>query len=308
MSPRSLWPLLLVAALLAGVGCGGSAGERRPALPPAPALPSSWHVVVLVMENKEGEDVVGARASPYVNALARRYAIATSSYAITHPSLPNYLALTSGATQGVTSDCTDCHVAGRNIVDQLEAAHLSWKAYMEGLPSPCSQVAVAGRYAKKHDPFMYYDDVARNPRRCRHVVGFGDLVRDLRRGTLPAFAFVSPDLCHDTHDCDIATGDRFLSGLVPQLLRELGPRGFLVLTWDEGSSSAGCCTDAHGGRIATIVAGPGVRRGVRSARPVDHYGVLHTVQSELGLAPLGGAARRRSGTLDALLAHARVSR
>ena len=128
---------------------------------------------------------------------------------------------------------------------------------MEGLPSPCSQVAGAGRYAKKHDPFMYYDDVARNPRRCRRVVGFGDLVRDLRRGTLPAFAFVSPDLCHDTHDCDVATGDRFLSGLVPRLLRELGPRGFLVLTWDEGSSTAGCCTDAHGGRIATIVAGPG---------------------------------------------------
>ena len=134
------------------------------------------------------------------------------------------------------------------------------------------------------------------------------LTRDLRRGALPAFAFVSPDLCHDTHDCDVATGDRFLSGLVPQLLRELGPRGFLVLTWDEGSSDAGCCTDAHGGRIATIVAGPGARRGVRSARPVDHYGVLHTVQSELGLAPLGGAARPRSGTLDALLAHARVAR
>ena len=177
MRPRSLCLLLLAAALLAGAGCGGSGGERTPALPPARALPvsSSSHVVVLVMENKERGDVVGAPASRYVNALARRYAIATSSYAVTHPSLPNYLALTSGSTQGITSDCTDCHVAGRNIVDELEAAHLSWKAYMEGLPSPCSQDAEAGRYAKKHDPFMYYDDVARNPRRCRRVVGFGDL-------------------------------------------------------------------------------------------------------------------------------------
>src|SRR5205814_244402 len=83
----------------------------------------------------------------------------------------------------------------------------------------------AGRYAKKHDPFLYYDDIARSPRRCRRVVGFGDLARDLRRGALPSFAFVSPDLCHDTHDCDVGTGDRFLSGLVPQLLRELGPGG-----------------------------------------------------------------------------------
>ena len=268
MRPRSPCLLLLAAALLAGAGCGGSGGERTPALPPARALPvsSSSHVVVLVMENKERGDVVGAPASRYVNALARRYAIATSSYAVTHPSLPNYLALTSGSTQGITSDCTDCHVAGRNIVDQLEAAHLSWKAYMEGLPSPCSQVAEAGRYAKKHDPFMYYDDVARNPRRCRRVVGFGDLSRDLRRGTLPAFAFVSPDLCHDTHDCDVATGDRFLSGLVPQLLRELGPRGFLVLTWDEGSSTRAAARTRTGGGSRRSWPAPG--RGAASAAPV----------------------------------------
>jgi hypothetical protein len=296
---------LLLLSLLAAAGCGGSPAEPTLSLPPARALPASSvsHVVVLVMENKERQDVVGAHASRYVDALAGRYAIATASYAITHPSLPNYLALTSGSTQGITSDCTDCHSAGRNIVDQLEAAHLSWKAYMEGLPRPCSNVAGAGRYAKKHDPFMYYDDIARNPRRCRRVVGFDRLASDLRRGALPTYAFVSPDLCHDTHDCDVATGDRFLAALVPRLLHELGPHGFLVLTWDEGSSDAGCCTGARGGGIATIVAGPGARRGARSASPVDHYGVLHTVERALGLPPLGGAASSRSGTLDTLLAH-----
>jgi hypothetical protein len=100
------------------------------------------------MENKERGDVVGSSSSRYVGALARRYAIATSSFAITHPSLPNYLALTSGSTQGITSDCTECHVSARNLVDQLEGAHRSWRAYMEDLPSPCSQVAGAGGYAK----------------------------------------------------------------------------------------------------------------------------------------------------------------
>ena len=297
-------PLLVVGALLAGAGCGASTPHRPPATapPPAPvrASPASSHVVVLVMENKERGDVVGSPSSRYVNALARRYAVATSSYAITHPSLPNYLALTSGSTQGITSDCTDCHVSARNVVDQLEGAHLSWRGYMEDIPSPCSAVAGAAGYAKKHDPFMYYDDVARTPLRCRNVVGFDALASDLRRGALPAFAFISPNLCHDTHDCDVATGDRFLSGLLPRVLSALGPHGFLVLTWDEGSSDAGCCTDAHGGRIATIVAGPEVRRHARSSRPVDHYGVLRTVQNALGLAPLGGAARRRSGTLDGL--------
>jgi len=252
------------------------------------------------MENKEGGDVVGTSVSPYVTALARRYAVATRSYAIRHPSLPNYLALTSGSTQGITDDCTDCHVSARNIVDQLEAAGISWKAYMEDLPAPCSKVAAAGGYAKKHNPFMYYDDVARDRRRCNHVVGFDRLAADLSRGTLPTFAFISPNLCHDTHDCAVATGDRFLSGLVPRLLRESGPHGFVVLTWDEGTSDEGCCVDAHGGRIATIVAGPDVRRHARGDRPVDHYGVLRTIERALGLRPLGGAALKRSGSVDGL--------
>ena len=242
-------------------------------------------------------------ASRYVTGLARSYAIATRSYAIGHPSLPNYLALTSGSTQGIASDCTDCHVAGRNIADQLEAAHRSWKAYMEDLPGTCSHVAGVGGYAKKHDPFMYYDDVANDPRACRNVVSFERLASDLRRGTLPRFAFISPNLCHDTHDCDVAAGDRFLAGLVPRLLREVGPHGFVVLTWDEGSSNDGCCADAHGGRIATIVAGPDVRHHARISRPVDHYGVLRTIENALGLAPLGGAARPRSGNLDSLFVH-----
>jgi hypothetical protein len=294
------------ATVLVGAGCGASGPGKPLAAPAAAALPaaSSSHVAVIVMENKESGDVVGSSSSRYVNALARRYAIATQSYAIAHPSLPNYLALTSGSTNGITSDCTDCHVAGPNIVDQLAGAHLSWKAYMEDLPSPCSQVAHAGGYAKKHNPFLYYDDVAGNPSRCRNVVGFDQLASDLRRGRLPTFAFISPNLCHDTHDCDVATGDRFLSTLIPGLLHELGPHGFLVLTWDEGSSKLGCCTDAHGGRIATIVAGQDVRRHARSNRPVDHYGVLRTIENAFGFPPLGGAAPARSGTLDSLFAHA----
>jgi phosphatidylinositol-3-phosphatase len=298
--------LAVACAALVLTGCGASPMTAAPALPPPSALPrsASSHVVVIVMENEEAHDVLGSSDAPYLNSLARRYAVATDSYAIRHPSLPNYLALTSGSTQAITSDCTDCHVAGRNLVDQLEAAHLSWKGYMEDIPRPCSQVAGAGNYAKKHDPFMYYDDIVRSPSRCRGVVGFGALASDLRRGTLPAFSFISPNLCHDMHDCGVATGDRFLSGLVPQLLHELGPHGFLVVTWDEGSSDAGCCVDAHGGRIATIVAGPGVRRGARSTSAVDHYGVLRTVENALGLPPLGGAAARRSGTLNALFTRA----
>jgi hypothetical protein len=289
----------LAIALLGSTACGGAPQGNPLAAPPASVLPASTssRVTLIVMENKEAPDVVGSASSPYVTALAHRYAIATRSYAIRHPSLPNYLALTSGSTQGITSDCTDCHVAARNIVDQLEAASISWKAYMEDLPAPCSRAGATAGYAKKHDPFMYYDDVARSPQRCAKVVPFTQLASDLRRGTLPTFSFISPNLCDDTHDCSIATGDRFLAGLVPRLLRESGPHGFVILTWDEGTSDTGCCTDARGGRIATIVAGSDVLRHARSAEPVDHYGVLRTIETALGLPPLGGAAVRRSGSL-----------
>jgi hypothetical protein len=295
-----------IAACVLIAACGKSEPGRPLAVPPAADLrtSSSSHVVLIVMENKEATEVLGSPSSPYVSRLARRYGVATRSYAIGHPSLPNYLALTSGSTDGIASDCTRCHVAARNIVGQLEAAGISWKAYMEGLPGPCSGVATAGGYAKKHDPFMYYDNVAHDPRRCRNVVPFDRLASDLRRATLPTFSFISPSLCDDTHDCDVATGDRFLAGLVPRLLREAGPHGFVILTWDEGRTNDGCCIDAHGGRVATVVAGPDVRPHARSAGPVDHYGVLRTIQGALGLGTLAEATQGRSGSLDVLFARA----
>jgi hypothetical protein len=257
-------------------------------------------VVVIVMENAEYGEVIGARAAPYVTALAHRYGVASASFAMTHPSLPNYLALTSGSTHGISSDCTSCGVSGQNIVDQLERAGLSWRAYMEDLPRPCFTGAEAGEYAKKHDPFAYYGDIVRSAARCGRIRGFGALASDLRGGHLPAYAWITPNLCNDGHDCGVAAGDRFLARTVPSLLSELGPDGLLLLTWDEGSSSAGCCGGAAGGRVATVVAGPRVRPGARDTRPVDDYGVLGTIEEVFGLPTLGGAADPRSGRLSSL--------
>jgi phosphatidylinositol-3-phosphatase len=203
----------------------------------------------------------------------------------------------------VTSDCTDCNVSAPNVVDQLEGARISWKAYLEDQPTACFHGAGAGEYAKKHNPFIYYEDIAGSPRRCSHLVGFAQLSADLRRGRLPTYTWITPNLCDDGHDCGVAGGDRFLKRTVPALLRELGPHGFLVLTWDEGASEQGCCSGvAQGGRIATILAGPDVRRGGREGGPVDHYGVLGTIEEALGLPPLAGAADPSSGRLSALFA------
>jgi phosphatidylinositol-3-phosphatase len=269
---------LLGALALAAVACGSAPVAR----------PHGSRVIVVVMENEEATAVVGH--APYLTRLARRGGLATRSYAIRHPSLPNYLALTGGSTFGIASDCTSCHVPGAGIAGQLDAAGVSWRAYMEDLPRPCFRGASAGGYAKKHDPFLYYDGLPG----CRRVVGFGALTRDLRRGTMPTYAFVSPNLCHDGHDCPLSVADRFLSGFVPPLERALGPHGYLVLTWDEGASDAGCCGAAHGGRIATLVVGPDVRPGARLRAPVDHYGTLATIEDSLRLSRLGGARGART--------------
>ena len=279
----------LAAGLLAALALAacGSATEAVPSFSGPVRRSSAARVVLVVMENKERGEVIGNHDAPYLNALAHRYAGAPRSYGITHPSLPNYLALVSGSTHGITSDCTDCRVSGPNLGTQLDAAGLDWKAYEEGLPRPCFTGAFAGRYARKHDPFAYFGN-----RDCRHRVSFTTLQADLASGLLPPFALVVPDLCHDMHDCGVSTGDRFLKALVPRLLRALGPSGYLIVTFDEG---------ALGNQIPTIVAGPGARRGAVLPTRVDHYGVLATIEDTFGLAHLGGARDPRHGSLRPLL-------
>jgi phosphatidylinositol-3-phosphatase len=286
--------------------CGGSGHALPVQARPSPVAPLHGavpaRVAVVVMENKEYDEVIGSRSAPFINGLARRYALARGMYAATHPSLPNYLALTGGSTFGIDSDCTGCNInAGSNLPTQLSAARLSWKAYMEDLPHPCFTGAGAGGYAKKHDPFIYYDDVRDSPRLCARIVPLTQLASDERSSRLPAFIWITPNLCHDMHDCAVSTGDRFLSSLVPPLLRALGPGGLVFLTWDEGSSNAGCCRLASGGHVATIVAGPGARRSSQLATPTDHYSLLQTIEDILGLRRLKNAACTCTSSLKPLL-------
>jgi phosphatidylinositol-3-phosphatase len=291
MRPPVVW--LAVAAVVAAttlVACGGGGG-LRPATPSPPAAASKEsRVVVIVMENREYGRILGNSKAPYLNRLARDGGVATRFFGTRHPSLPNYIALTSGSTFTIQSDCKYCHIKATNIVDQFEAAHVSWKAYIEDMPTFCYGGAVAGNYAKKHNPFAYYDTVTRDPARCRRVVPATELRGDIRTGRLPRFVWITPNLCDDMHNCKVGDGDRWLASVVPPLLRSLGPHGFLAITWDEGSSDLGCCRYAVGGHIATLLVGPDVRPGGRMTRPADHYSLLRTIEQAFGLRPL-----RRAG-------------
>ena len=271
---------------------GASDASTRRATRTKPA-----HVVVIVMENHEYGSIIGSSSAPYINRLARQNVLLTHSYAIRHPSLPNYLALTGGSTFGVTSDCTDCNVGRKNIVDQLESHHMSWQAYMQGMPRPCFTGSGSGDYAKKHDPFMYYNDIRNRRSRCKKVVPFTRFRGDLRGG-LPRFAWITPDLCKDMHDCSVQTGDRFLHTWVPRIMRHLGRAGILIVTFDEGDSNAGCCgSSSGGGHIATIIAGPGARNSVKITSRANHYSTLRLIEDALGLGRLAHTASRSTPTI-----------
>jgi phosphatidylinositol-3-phosphatase len=293
-------------ALLVCVGladCGSAASPGAPlALPRSPArvAPSKQsRFVLIVLENRELGEVVPQPSAPYLGALAAGGSLAVDYHAIGHPSLPNYVALLAGDPLGIESDCTECQAHGTMLVDQLEGAHVSWGAYMEGMPYPCFSGASSGGYAKKHNPFMYFPQIASNPRRCGKVVPLGSLARDLRRRRLPRFLWITPNLCDDGHDCPLSSVNRFLARLVPYLLRSLGPHGVLALVWDEGSGESGCCGGAEGGRVALLLRGPSVRAGYRLATSADHYSLLALIEDSFGVARLRGAACPCTPSLDA---------
>jgi len=259
----------------------------------APRTTGPSHIVVIVMENHEYGSIMdpGSDAT-YLRSLAASSVSLSRMYATSHPSLPNYLALTSGSTQGVTSDCWSCVVDAPNIADQLDAAGISWKAYMESIPSACYTGAGNGSYYTKHDPFMYYTDIRNDPARCRSVVPLSQLKRDMAAGAMPRFAWITPNICHDMHDCSIATGDRFLQTWVPRIVPQLGTDGIVIVLFDEGYTSLGCCNHlANGGHIVAIVAGPGAGRGVVVSTRADQYSILALIERAWGLDLLGKAAQ-----------------
>lgn len=244
---------------------------------------ASPRVAVVVLENREYDKVIGNDAAPYLNALARRNALATRYYGVAHPSLPNYIALLGGSTLGIDENCTGCVLRGDNLAAQLSRAGVGWRAYFEGMPHACFAGAERGDYVKRHNPFMYFRPVFALARRCRHVVPLARLRADLRRRSLPAFSWIGPGLCHGGHDCGLDTVDRWLARLIPRIVRRLGRQGFVVVTFDEGTSDRGCCGRPGGGRVATIVAGPAVRRRARLRRPMNHYSLLATIETVFGL-------------------------
>lgn len=258
-----------------------------------PVVPAFRHIVILMFENREITRVIGNPQMPVYNRWASEYTLLTRYYAITRPSLPNYLALIGGDTFGIRTNCIDCYVNAPSLPDLIEASGRTWKTYQEAMPQPC-YLQYTRRYAPKHNPFIYFDPIRTDAERCQsHVVALGELENDLVTGQLPNFVFITPDLCNSGHDCGLDVVDAWLDTWLQRLWAypALAQEGLIVLTWDEGQSEQGCCGfEPGGGRVATVLISPWVKRGFQDDTPYNHYSLLKTIATAWNLPLLGHAA------------------
>jgi phosphatidylinositol-3-phosphatase len=240
-------------------------------------VPAPAHTVVVMMENHAYSEVIGSSAAPVLNQLGHEGAVFTHSYAITHPSEPNYLALFSGSTHGVTDDSCPVELTAPNIAADLIAAGKSFGGYAEDLPTVGSTVCSAGEYARKHVPWTDFRNVPGSvsmPFTSFPATDFG---------RLPTVSFVIPNLCDDMHDCSVATGDAWLRAHLSSYASwAMKHDSLLIITWDEDDGS-------QSNQIPTIFVGQQVRPG-RYAERITHYSVLATLEAAYGLRRDGNAA------------------
>lgn len=288
---------------------------------------SIQHIFYIMMENHSTSEIIGNTAdAPYLNQLANSYGTAVKYYGVTHPSLPNYLAAISGSFQGIWDDCaaganvtcapqeltasltsseyasaaSQPHMfSGQTIVDQLETHHMTWKAYMQSMPSAgYTGETYAGLYAQKHDPFMYFSDIRNNPARMQRIVPFTQFNQDMQSSTIPNFVWISPDVCNDMHgasNCSsydglIAAGDSFVHSTVQTIMHSTAWQqgAAIVITWDENNGgTSGCCngpTGINGTMLGgsdvplIVVTSHGTQHIVLSNASYNHYSLLATIE------------------------------
>ncbi len=233
-------------------------------------------MVVVVEENRAAQTVLGNSSAPFIDSLVRTGANFTRSYAESHPSEPNYLALFSGSTQGVTDDSCPHTYTSDNLAHEVLASGRSFASYSQGLPSRGFTGCRSGDYVRKHAPWVNWPSV---PAATSHPAT--DFPTDF--ATLPALSFVIPDLRHDMHDGTVAEGDRWLQqNLSGYISWARTHNSLLILTFDEDDHTAN-------NRIATIFVGQRVSPGSYAER-VDHYRLLRTIEDAFALPALGAAA------------------
>ncbi|MGZ4509853.1 MAG: alkaline phosphatase family protein [Mycobacterium sp.] len=274
------WRAVRLAGVVAVTGLAATQPAGRPALTAA-AVPQAAHVVIVVEENRAQGNIIGSKSAPFINALAANGANMVQSFAETHPSEPNYLALFAGSTMGVTKDsCPVNGGAAPNLASELLAAGLTFVGFAEGLPAAGSTVCSAGKYARKHVPWANFSNVP--PANSLPFSAFptGNYA------SLPTVSFVIPNNDDNMHDGSIAQGDAWLNRELSGYANwAVANNSLLIVTWDEDDKSS---LDSSRNQIPTVFYGGHVKPGAYSEQ-ISHYNVLSTLEQMYGLAKTGYA-------------------
>ncbi len=281
---------------------GPSAAAEPTVTSPTRAIPTAKsvpHVMVVMMENKNYDQVIGQTSQPYTNSLARNYGLATQSYGFGHPSLPNYLDLVSGSNQGVTDDnppSSHSFPGVPTLADQLLASGVRVKAYAENLPADPKQDA--GEYAVRHFPWVYF------PTTGMPIADASTMLADLNGPDPPDFVWYTPNLINDEHDGTAQQGDAFLARFVPEVQATdwYKSGGRIIIEWDEADSDNSGINGTGGGHISTIVVSEALRAAPRTqTSPLDTTGILASIEDLYGVGRLASAGNPANGDINALL-------
>jgi phosphatidylinositol-3-phosphatase len=283
---------ILLFALLVACAPTPVANNSREAVS---SVPNFQHIVMIIFENNGFETVIGNPLMPKFNELAQESTLLTEYYAIQHPSLPNYLALIGGDTFGIRTDCIDCFIDAPSLPELIEENGRTWRTYQEDMPKACF-VGDQGPYAQRHNPFIYFDDIRLNQKRCEQsVVPLTELNKDIEAGSLPNFLFITPNLCNDSHDCSLDVADTWLANLMATLTPALDKTGepyLVVVLFDESQRPDGLrkLLETGGGRVPVVLYSPLVKKGFEDSAHYNHYSLLKTISAAWGLSYLGHAA------------------
>ena len=298
-SIRRLLCSLLVWSLAAGCGGGGlSNSGGGGGSGSGNALPAADHVFVVVLENHSFSQVIGSPSMPYLNGLAAQNSLAANYFANSHPSIGNYLMLTTGQIE-TTDDAFNGTISDDNVVRAFAGAGKAWKAYMQSIPSAGFLGGDVLPYERDHNPFSFFSDVQSSPAQAANIVPFTQFSADMAANALPNFSFIVPDVEHDAHSCPnggmtcadsdrLTAADTWLKNNIDPLIKSSAfTNSVLIITFDEGDS-----TDLAngGGQVATVLVGSHVKAGFRSMTFFQHQSTLRLILDLLKVGNRPGAS------------------
>jgi phospholipase C len=286
--------ITLAVAILAAVAavqlaCGGySAGSSSNPSPTPATLPTFSHVFLVVEENHSFSDVIGNSSMPYLNSLASKYGLAKQYFANAHPSIPNYLMLTTGEMETL-DDSFSGTIGDDNVVRELVSVGKTWKTYQESIPSAGYLGGDAPPYVRRHNPFSLLSDVQNNPAQAANIVPFTQFATDLANNSLPNFSFIVPDVNNDAHDGTLATADSWLQSNMAPLIASstFQSGGLLVILFDEGELSD---FNHGGGQVAAVIVSSNSKPNFQSQTLYQHQSTLRLVLEALGVKKFPGQA------------------